>query len=58
MQEFHQARADGHGNAHDDALAHAVDCVLLAVVGSIELELKELNLDIFIAFARLHYQTI
>jgi hypothetical protein len=40
VQQLHDAGADGHGDAHDDALAHAVDRVLLTVVGSIELKTK------------------
>ncbi len=38
LEQLHDAGPDGHGNSHDDALAHAVDGVLLAVVGSVELK--------------------
>ncbi len=44
VQQLHDAGADGHGDAHDDALAHAVDRVLLTVVGSIELKTKQKHL--------------
>lgn len=41
VEQLHDAGADGHGDAHDDALAHAVDRVLLTVVGRIELKTKQ-----------------
>lgn len=36
LQQFHETGADGHGNAHDDALAHTANHVLLAVVRRVE----------------------
>ena len=38
MEQLHDAGPDGHRDSHDDALAHAVDGVLLPVVGCIELK--------------------
>ena len=36
MEQLHEPRSDGHGNAHDDALTHPADLVLLAVVGGVK----------------------
>jgi hypothetical protein len=38
VEQLHDACSDGHGNAHDDALAHPVDGVLLAVVRRVKLK--------------------
>ena len=42
VEELHDAGADGHWDPHDDALAHAVDRVLLTVVRGVELKTKKM----------------
>jgi len=46
VKELHQARADSHGDAHDDALAHTVDRVLLAVIGCIKLKGERIEIEL------------
>lgn len=45
VEELHDAGADGHRDAHDDALADAVDGVLLSVVRGVELKEKAVFLE-------------